>query len=157
MDKRLIIGGVLSISILALIIYILFFKKDAIFKKKTNINELLEKEKAKSQNPKTNIGSGAGYATGGNGGGYNAGTTQTGGFPMRQGSYGANVKILQEKLIALKYDLGATGADSSWGSKTTAAFEKATGKQSIDSQTAFNDIIKTLSINTSFGGVLFGR
>jgi hypothetical protein len=150
MDKRLIIGGVLSVSILALIIYILFFKKDAIFKKKKNINELLEKEKAKSQNPKTNIGAGAGYATGGNGSGYNA-VAQNGGFPMGNGSYGNNVKIIQEKLKAAKFDVGAI--DSSWGNRTTEALKNAlAGKNSITSQSDFNNVVARLDAMVTNNG-----
>ena len=43
---------------------------------------------------------------------------------LRSGSRGEYVTLLQTKLLMLGYDLGAYGADGSYGSKTTAAVRK---------------------------------
>ena len=49
---------------------------------------------------------------------------------LRKGSRGEAVREMQEKLIALGYDLGKCGADGIFGRKTLAAvkkFQKANG------------------------------
>lgn len=66
-------------------------------------------------------------------------TNNTNGFPLKKGSKGANVKTLQQALIA-KY--GATilpryGADGDFGSETVAAVNKAGLPASIDETTFF--------------------
>ena len=48
-------------------------------------------------------------------------TTQLGKRNLKKGMKGTDVKELQEKLIALGYDLGKYGADGDFGAKTDAA------------------------------------
>ena len=43
---------------------------------------------------------------------------------LKKGMTGDDVKILQEKLIALGYDIGASGADGKFGNKTLAAVKQ---------------------------------
>ncbi|MBX3164684.1 MAG: peptidoglycan-binding protein [Bacteroidetes bacterium] len=71
-------------------------------------------------------------------------TTQaTDGFPLKKGSKGVNVKLLQEALIAKygKDSLPKYGADGDFGSETVAALKKAGLPESIDEST-FNVLTK---------------
>lgn len=69
--------------------------------------------------------------------------TRNDAFPLKKGSKGANVKALQEVLIAKlgKDILGKSGADGDFGSKTEAALKKAGLSISID-ETTFNVLVK---------------
>lgn len=71
-------------------------------------------------------------------------------FPLKTGSKGANVKALQEVLIAKlgKDVLGKSGADGDFGSKTVAALKKAGLPESID-ETTFNVLVKGSSPDPS--------
>ncbi|NEO88632.1 MAG: peptidoglycan-binding protein [Spirulina sp. SIO3F2] len=56
--------------------------------------------------------------------------TATGGRLLKQGSKGDAVKGIQTQLVALKYDVGSTGIDSTYGPNTRKAvmdFQKANG------------------------------
>jgi peptidoglycan hydrolase-like protein with peptidoglycan-binding domain len=76
--------------------------------------------------------------------------TRNDAFPLKKGSKGANVKALQEVLIAKlgKDILGKSGADGDFGSKTEAALKKAGLSISID-ETTFNVLVKGSSPDPS--------
>jgi len=61
-------------------------------------------------------------------------------FPLKKGSKGGKVTELQTALISLGKDLGATGADGDFGSKTEAALKSVTSKISVDSQQELDNI-----------------
>lgn len=71
-------------------------------------------------------------------------------FPLKKGSKGANVKALQQVLLAKlgKDSLGKAGADGDFGSKTEAALAKAGLPASID-ETTFNVLLKGSSPDPS--------
>jgi peptidoglycan hydrolase-like protein with peptidoglycan-binding domain len=73
----------------------------------------------------------------------NANPTKTGGdpFPMKLGSSGDLVKILQQYLNK-KYKSGLT-LDGSFGAKTAAALKTGTGKSEIQDRDQFNTLIVT--------------
>lgn len=50
---------------------------------------------------------------------------------LKKGSSGKDVKELQKTLIAIGYNLGKTGVDGKYGSKTTAAVKKYQKKQKL--------------------------
>jgi hypothetical protein len=79
-----------------------------------------------------------------------ASTSTGGGFPMKVGSSGDLVKVLQRKLNS-KYNSGLT-VDGSFGPATAAALNSAAGKSEISTRDSFNSFIMFGRLDTSSSG-----
>lgn len=80
------------------------------------------------------------------------------GFPLKKGSRGSNVRLLQEALIAMygKSALPKYGADGDFGSETVNALKKAGLPESI-SESSFNVLVQSIKLNAaSLGKELYG-
>jgi hypothetical protein len=75
---------------------------------------------------------GGGSGSGGSGSGGGSGSSRNDNFPLKKGSYGSNVRRLQNALLKLNSSaLPRYGADSDFGSETEAALVAQTGKSTI--------------------------
>jgi len=129
-NKKAIIGGILGIGLIAVLIWFLFFRKKP--DGKAIINVLPSKEPNPPTQPQKQvvyINSGASATT----------------FPLRQGSRGNEVKLLQEALNKAGFDVGT--ADGVWGNNTqkgfTAAFPNKLGVNDLkELETMLADLAK---------------
>ena len=62
------------------------------------------------------------------------------GVILHRGMKNNDVKVMQEKLISLKYDLGSSGADGSYGGATERAVTKFQNDHGITPTGVFNDV-----------------
>jgi len=77
-------------------------------------------------------------------------TTQTDSFPLKKGSKGDNVTMLQQLLLRIdKSILPKFGADGDFGSETESAVQKILNKKTIDGQNDLN------ALNLIFNRKLF--
>ena len=146
-NKKTLIGGILGIGLIAVLIWFLFFRKKS--DGKTIINVLPSKEPNTPTQPQKTptqpqkqvvyINSGASATT----------------FPLRQGSIGNEVKLLQEALNKAGFNVGT--ADGAWGNNTqkgfTAAFPNKLGVNDLkELETMLADLAKRADSSSSSTG-----
>lgn len=110
-NKKIIIGGILGIGLLIALIWFLFFRKgksgqSVVAGILPNNNNPNRQQNTNQQPQKQQVV----YV--------NSGSTST--FPLRQGSRGQEVRVLQEALNKAGYNVGT--ADGVWGARTQAEF-----------------------------------
>lgn len=115
MDKKALIGGILGIGLIAVLVWFLFFKKGKDGKAVAN-KVIPKKDDSSSKTQKNSVQPQQLVINNSGGGGGSL-------FPLRQGSRGNEVKMLQEALTKAGFD--TKGADGGWGKNTQEAFAKA--------------------------------
>ncbi len=122
MDKKLIFAGAFGLLFLGVLVWFLFFRKNpttgtTVFGKKDDKPADTKPAKTTQQGSYVNNGGGGGNARNDN-------------FPLKQGSYGEKVKLIQAKL--------KISADGDWGSGTQAALVKAGISNGFSDQAALD-------------------
>lgn len=108
MDKKLIFAGAFGLLFLGVLIWFLFFRKNPTTDKPiVDFSKKDDKPAATPTKTVTNVV----YVNGGGGG-----NARNDNFPLKQGSYGDKVKLIQAKL--------KLAADGDWGLGTQAALTK---------------------------------
>ncbi|MCU0436724.1 MAG: peptidoglycan-binding protein [Raineya sp.] len=148
--KKMIVGAVLGVALIAVLIWVFFFRKSAdgsttyqkVTGKKPNESDPLKKD------IKTNISSGLGVNTG-QVQQMNVSNSNINPFPLKKGSRGELVKKLQQALTIAGYD--TKGADGAWGSNTDTAFQAAfPGSLGISDLKDLENKISELSNKTGY-------